>query len=64
MGRSTLCRLVLLALVLILVVSTATARNPIRRAFFNVYPDAEGSRLDDLPSIAGHCGVCHFAFGG
>ena len=64
MGRFTLGRLVLLALVLVLVVSTAAARNPIRRSFFNVYPDAEGSRLDDLPSIAGHCGVCHFAFGG
>ncbi len=40
------------------------ARNPFRRAFFNVYTSAEGTRLDDLPSNAGHCGVCHFDFDG
>ena len=34
------------------------------RTFFQVYPQAEGTRLDDLPSAPGHCGVCHFAFGG
>ncbi len=47
-----------------LVASTALARPPIRRAFFNVYPSATGSGLDDLPSNGGHCGVCHFDFGG
>ncbi|MBD3162206.1 MAG: hypothetical protein GF346_07815, partial [Candidatus Eisenbacteria bacterium] len=45
-------------------VEDATARNPIRTSFFNAYPSAEGSRLDDLPSISGHCGVCHYDFTG
>jgi cytochrome c553 len=57
-------RIVLLALAIALVASAATARNPIRRDFFDAYPGAVGSRLDDLPSAPGHCGVCHFAFGG
>jgi hypothetical protein len=52
------------ALVLALLAPPADARNNIRNAFFGVYPAAEGSRLDDLPSASGHCGVCHFAFGG
>ena len=42
----------------------ATARNPIRTSFFNAYPSAAGSRLADLPSISGHCGVCHYDFTG
>jgi len=54
----------LTALLLLIVTTSALARNPIRREFFDVYPTAENSRLDDLPSAAGHCGVCHFAFGG
>ena len=45
-------------------VSPAEARNPIRRDFFDVYPDAEGTILDDVPSNPGHCGVCHFDFDG
>lgn len=40
------------------------ARNPFRKDFFAVYPEATGSALDDLPSAAGHCGVCHFDFNG
>jgi hypothetical protein len=40
------------------------ARRPIRNAFFNVYPSAVGSRLDNLPSNTNHCGVCHFDFDG
>jgi hypothetical protein len=44
--------------------TAATARNPIRRTFFDVYPVAEGTQLDNLPSNAGHCGVCHFDFDG
>jgi hypothetical protein len=40
------------------------ARPPIRKAFFTVYPSAVGTRLDDLPSNSGHCGVCHFDFNG
>ncbi len=38
----------------------APARPNIRLAFFTVYPSALGSKLDNLPSFAGHCAVCHF----
>ena len=51
-------------LCLVLASASAQARNPIRRTFFDVYPAAEGTQLDDLPSNAGHCGVCHFDFDG
>jgi hypothetical protein len=40
------------------------ARPQIRAAFFAAYPSAIGSRLDNLPSISGHCGVCHYQFTG
>src|SRR6266568_6648016 len=40
------------------------AKPPIRAAFFSVYPSAVGSALDNLPSKAGHCGVCHYDFNG
>ena len=50
--------------VITLVAATALARPPIRRAFFSVYTGAENSRLDDVPSNAGHCGLCHFDFDG
>jgi len=49
---------------LVLFGSASSARNPIRRTFFDVYPIAEGTQLDDLPSNSGHCGVCHFDFDG
>ena len=52
------------ATVLTAAVSPAEARNPIRRDFFDVYPAAEGTTLDDVPSNPGHCGVCHFDFDG
>lgn len=42
----------------------AAGRQPIRTSFFNAYPSAVGSRLDNLPSIQGHCGVCHYQFTG
>ncbi len=45
-------------------VRNADARPPIRAAFFVVYPTAVGSRLDNLPSISSHCGVCHYRFTG
>ena len=51
-------------LVILILPGLVSARNPIRRDFFDVYPSAENSRLDDLPSNAGHCGVCHFDFDG
>lgn len=42
----------------------AEARNPIRQSLLNAYPAAVGSRLDNLPSVQGHCGVCHYQFTG
>ena len=42
----------------------SSARNPFRRAFFDRYPEAENTTLDDVPSNSGHCGVCHFDFDG
>jgi hypothetical protein len=42
----------------------ASARNPIRSAFFSTYPAAVGTQLDNLPNKPGHCGVCHYDFNG
>jgi len=58
---------VLLVACLLLVSMAATsalARPTIRTSFFNVYPGAVGSRLDNLDSAPTHCGVCHYAFTG
>ncbi len=40
------------------------AKNPIKSSFLDVYPDADGTVLTDLPSNAGHCGLCHYNFDG
>jgi cytochrome c553 len=61
--RLTLTVCVVLAVVLVTIYQ-AQARNPIRRTFFDTYTVAKGTQLDDLPSNAGHCGACHFDFGG
>jgi cytochrome c553 len=56
-----------LLVLLILILSIgwpATARKPIRNAFFGLYPTVVDSVLDELPSNANHCGVCHFDFDG
>ena len=50
--------------ILWLIPSVARARPTIRQSFFNAYPSAAGSRLDNLPSHATHCGVCHYDFNG
>ncbi len=42
----------------------AEARPNIRSEFFTRYPTSVGSALDDLPSNAAHCGVCHLDFDG
>ncbi|HSG29730.1 MAG TPA: hypothetical protein VLA34_14715, partial [Candidatus Krumholzibacterium sp.] len=64
-ARIILSTLVLAVLVSFLIPQTGLkARNPIRRTFFTIYPEAAGTALDDLPSNAGHCGVCHFDFAG
>jgi len=67
-GRAQMKRLAtilgLVSLAALLAAPNAEARNPIRNAFFNVYPSATGTQLDDLPSNRGHCGICHYDFGG
>jgi hypothetical protein len=55
---------VCLAGTLVIAISAVDARKPIRNTFFGLYPVAEGTQLDDLPSNAGHCGICHFDFSG
>jgi FlgD Ig-like domain/Bacterial Ig domain len=52
------------ALLLTLLPGPASGRPNIRTSFFALYTSAVGSRLDNLPSISGHCGVCHFRFTG
>jgi hypothetical protein len=52
------------AILLSLAPPDAMSRNPIRNAFFTAYPAASGTRLDNLPSNADHCGVCHYDFDG
>jgi hypothetical protein len=42
----------------------AEARNNIRDAFFDTYPDAVGTPIETVPSFPNHCGNCHYAFGG
>ncbi|MFC1573389.1 Ig-like domain-containing protein, partial [Candidatus Eisenbacteria bacterium] len=53
-----------LILLVVLFTLPAEGRNPIRRTFFDTYPVAENTQLDDLPSNSSHCGVCHFDFDG
>jgi cytochrome c553 len=54
----------LIILAVVLIPALASARNPFRRAFFDRYPGAENTTLDNVPSNAGHCGACHFDFDG
>lgn len=53
-----------LALLLLALPAQVVARPQIRTSFFNAYPTAVGTRLDNLPSHSGHCGVCHYDFNG
>lgn len=53
-----------LAFLLLMLPRPAHGRPAIRTAFFAVYPSAVGTRLDNLASISGHCGVCHYRFTG
>jgi FlgD Ig-like domain/Cytochrome c554 and c-prime len=61
-----LARLALFCIALAVIVNpgVSQARNPFRNDFFGVYPNAEGTALDDVPSNKSHCGVCHFDFDG
>lgn len=51
-------------LLLLACAQPAQARPGIRSAFFTMYPMAVDSKLDTVPSHAGHCGVCHYDFSG
>ncbi len=57
---------VLIAVVLLvwLVSTGAEARNTIRQSFLGAYPSVVGTQLESLPSLQGHCGVCHYQFTG
>lgn len=55
---------VLTLLLLLMVPKPAHGKPAIRASFFAAYPTAVGTRLDNLPSISGHCGVCHYKFTG
>ena len=41
-----------------------SAKKPIRTAFFDTYPAADGTTLSDVASNSGHCGMCHYDFNG
>ena len=56
--------IVAVVLVICFISEQSQARNPYRKNFFDAYPSAVGTRLDTLPSNAGHCGVCHYDFDG
>ncbi|RKZ12536.1 hypothetical protein DRQ50_11820, partial [bacterium] len=64
MSRRHLRLSICIVFLLLLIAAVASARNPIRRSFFNRYAAAEETQLDDLISNSGHCGVCHFDFDG
>jgi hypothetical protein len=59
-----LARTILAVLLVCINAAIVDARNPYRKAFFQAYPSAKGSVLDDVPSHSGHCGVCHYDFSG
>lgn len=62
--RPTAVPVFVAAIAMLLLSGSAEARNPYRKAFFDVYPAAEATQLGELPSNAGHCGACHFDFDG
>jgi hypothetical protein len=64
MGKKHSSYVVGIFLLSVCLVFTAHARKPYRTNFFNAYPNAVGSVLDDVPSNPGHCGVCHYDFAG
>ena len=57
--------LILVLIILLgLIAKASFARNNIRSAFFDVYPDAEVTTIGTVPSQSDHCGVCHYEFTG
>jgi hypothetical protein len=63
-GRAPAVVIASAGLFLLCLAPRASARPTIRASFFGAYPSAVGTRLDNLPSISGHCGVCHYKFTG
>jgi hypothetical protein len=63
-GRHFRATILAAAAGLLALIPAALARPTIRQSFFNAYPSAVGTKLDNLPSHAGHCGVCHYDFNG
>ncbi|MHC4913241.1 MAG: hypothetical protein ACYTE5_09610, partial [Planctomycetota bacterium] len=53
-----------ISITILVVPARLQARNPIRDAFFEVYPNAVGTTIEDVNSQANHCGACHFEFAG
>jgi len=64
MNRTFLTTGLVLMAGLILSIGTADARPAIRLSFLNAYPVAVNTRLENLPTKPGHCGVCHLDFNG
>jgi hypothetical protein len=60
--RGWRCGIVVAAWAILGAVGSVQANNNIRSMFFTLYPTAVGTRLDNLPSRSGHCGVCHYNF--
>ncbi len=63
-GHAVTLTLTLVTILLAFSGQRADARNNIRAAFFDVYPDAVGTPIETVPSQPNHCGMCHFAFTG
>ena len=54
----------LISIVILATPAHLQARNNIRSAFFDNYPDAVGTTIEDVNSQPTHCGVCHYEFTG
>jgi hypothetical protein len=63
-SNATFIYTILILFALLILADKTHARNPYRKTFFQAYPSAKGTALDDVPSHSGHCGVCHYDFGG
>jgi len=61
----SISRRLLLTGILVALTSAQVHAFPFYRTnFFNAYPSAVGTVIEDLPSNDAHCGVCHYRFGG
>ena len=62
--RTSILGLVIVAGTLAALIEAQATPKIRNNGFFVEYPSLIGSRLDDVPSNGGHCGVCHFNFDG